>query len=108
MTETILRQTFDVLIIFVIIGIVSWFVYSSLKETKTAENFMTNELGLVIDSVSINNGFHGGYNLTREHIIESKNNILTTKTKEIDYPEKYYSIVGMEEFSIKSDKYEIK
>jgi hypothetical protein len=108
MTETILRQIFDVLIVLVIIGIVSWFVYGSLKETKTAQSFMTNELGLVIDSTSIGNGFHGEYNFTKEHIVESKDNILTTKTKELDYPEKYYSVVGMEEFSIKSDKYEIK
>jgi len=108
MTQTILEYIFEVLIILVVIGIVSSFVYGSITDDNFSEGLIVGELGLILDSTSIDNNFKGEYDLTKEKIIENKNNILTIKSKELDYPQSYSLISNLDEFSQESDKFEIK
>ncbi|MBS3150700.1 hypothetical protein J4425_02770 [Candidatus Woesearchaeota archaeon] len=108
MTQTMLDYIFNVLIVMVIIGIVSAFVYNSITETKTHQSFIITELGLILDSTSIDSGFNGEYSLAKEYLIESKGNVLTIKTKELDYPQSYNLISSMDDFYEKTDVIEIK
>ena len=107
-TETILKNAFDLLIVFAIIGIISSFVYGSLSETNTSQSIEINELGLIIDFISIDPSFKGEYVLQQKKIIESKNNQLTLKSKEAGLPQKYNLISNQKEFSVETDKFEIK